>query len=119
MAKVFHTFYSKLYNVSQSEDLEGGQKKNFEIQQYLQGLDFPIVPKGELDQLECPITQEEVIKAIKNMAAGKSPGLDGYTIMYYRRFQRLLLPRLCIYLNTIGDGTKLREETLLTYLPTF
>lgn len=38
-AKVFHTDYRKLYNVSQSEDYTGEQKKPLKIQQYLQALD--------------------------------------------------------------------------------
>lgn len=57
-----------------------------EAQEYLWGLNLPTMPKEELEQLEAPITHEEVVRAIKNMALGKSLGPDGYIILYYKRF---------------------------------
>lgn len=50
------------------------------------------------------------------MVTGKSPGPDRYSIMYYRRFQGVLLPKLCKYLNALGDRAKMREESLLAHL---
>lgn len=46
IARVFHAYYSKLYSVSQLEDLTGRQKKDLEIQHYLWDQDFPSMSKG-------------------------------------------------------------------------
>lgn len=109
IAKVFYSYYSRIY-VKQNEESSGGGEKNLETQEYLRGLDLPTVPKEELDQLEAPVIQEEVIRAIKYIP-------DGYSVLYYKWFQKLLIPKLCDYLNTIAEGENLGGGgSLLAYI---
>lgn len=55
--------------------------------------------------------------APKETPTGKSPGPDGFTIKYYKRFQEQLIPRFCEYLNKIGDDDDdIRRESLLAHI---
>lgn len=42
--------------------------------------------------LDEPMTNSEIISAIKNIQNGKSPGPDGFTIEFYKKFGELLSP---------------------------
>lgn len=35
-------------------------------------------------------------------APGKSPGLDGFTTYYYKKFKDILTPKLCHFMNGLG-----------------
>lgn len=94
---------------------QGEARREGEIYEYLRGLDLPTVPE-ELEQLEVPIIPEVVRRVINSMALGKSPGPDGYSILYYKRFQKFPIPKLCEYLNALAEGETLREESLLAYI---
>ena len=41
-----------------------------------------------------PITTEEISLSIESLASGKSPGLDGITIDFYKKFEKLITPKL-------------------------
>ena len=42
--------------------------------------------KEDRDNLEKPITQEEMLQALKGMQNDKSPGLDGFPAEFYKFF---------------------------------
>lgn len=44
--------------------------------------------------LDAPITEHEIQKAILSMQLGTTPGLDGYSVRFYKKFERLLSPYL-------------------------
>lgn len=54
--------------------------------------------------------------ALKETPTGKSPGPDGFTVKYYKKFQDHLIPRLCEYLNKIGEDDDIRKESLLAHI---
>ena len=41
-----------------------------------------------------PITTEEISLSIESLASGKSPGLDGITIDFYKKIEKLITPKL-------------------------
>lgn len=55
-------------------------------------------------------------RAISNTALGKSPGPDGYSILYYKKISKILVPKLCNYFNALGAGEMPREESLLAHI---
>lgn len=58
----------------------------------------------------------EVWRAINNLALGKSPAPMGTLFYIIKRFQKLPIPKLCNYLNTLVEGETMREESLLAYI---
>lgn len=83
------------------------------LQKYYEALYTPIVyldpkaltdfftnidlPKLSLDQvklLDGPVTETEIGKSALGMTNGKSPGLDGFPVEYYRQFIGILAPIL-------------------------
>ena len=41
-----------------------------------------------------PITEEEISLSINSLASGKSSGLDGITIDFYKKIEKLITPKL-------------------------
>lgn len=76
---------------------------------YLKKAKLPKIQPEQLTELEKKITQDEIKTALKETPSGKSPGPDGFTIKYYKKFQEQLIPKLCDYLNN-------RQESLLAYI---
>lgn len=54
----------------------------------------------------------EVRKALKEMQVGKSPGPDGLTVLYYKKYQDCLIPKMCSLMNNIRDIGEMRKEAL-------
>lgn len=51
--------------------------------------------------MEEQITLEEIKKAIEELSIGKSPGPDGLTNVYYKKYNDILSIPLCDYFNKI------------------
>ena len=49
-------------------------------------MDIPRILKEDRDNLEKPITQEEMLQALKGMQNDKSSGLDGFPAEFYKFF---------------------------------
>lgn len=97
IAKVFKSYYGALYSVKQ----KGQQviEKIEETKEFLKNARLPLLSESERSMLEKPITEEEIHKALKDSALGKSLGPDGYTINYYKNYKEILVPKLCQYMN--------------------
>ena len=64
------------------------------------------MPSDFRDKLAEPISEEEIIQAIDKLGKGKSPGDDGITIDFYKRFQKLLAPHLLlVYQDSYKEGS--------------
>lgn len=94
ISKTYHTYYSKLYafktyqeNKENDEDREG-------INKYMEETALPRFPKETIEDLEKEISTEEIQQAIAELVQGKSPGPDGYTARFYKKFQDLIIPIL-------------------------
>ena len=62
----------------------------------------------------------EIRKNLSESPIGKSPGPDGLTTEYYRKFSDILVPRMCAYMNGIGMNWDIRREALeaaITIIP--
>lgn len=47
--------------------------------------------------------EEEVKEALSDTVQGKSPGPDGFTSYYYKKFKDILIPKMCQYMNGLGE----------------
>lgn len=68
--KVFREFYSELYKSETPEDLT-------DMHAFLGPLDLPSLSEEQADELDAPLTLEELRSAAISMTRHKSPGLDG------------------------------------------
>lgn len=73
------------------------------IQQFLTDSGLPTLNDDDSQQLEDPITEEELILAFKSLKSGKSPGPDGFTTHYYKAFSTSLVPYLLKTFNYLKD----------------
>ena len=74
-----YSFYKQLY------EYRATAKPRGKLKQILQEL--PKLSRAEAEKLKRPITQAEVSTTLfKNMNPGKSPGCDGLTVAFYKKF---------------------------------
>ena len=85
--EVFKDFYSKLYTseVDPSEE---------QYEDFFANLNIPKLSEGQVAQMEGGITEGEVRAAIASLKNGKSPGLDGLPVEYYKKYVDILAPIL-------------------------
>lgn len=57
-----------------------------DIHRFLEKISLLSISEDEKEQLSAPFTPEEVLQAIKSMPSGKTPGLDGYSVEFYKAF---------------------------------
>lgn len=74
------------------------------LQAYIQTVELNQLTEQEREDLNKPITKEEIQEAISLIKTGKAPGPDGYTLKFYRVFQVELIPKLQTVVNNILDG---------------
>lgn len=91
---IFFDFYSNLYT---SSNLEADN-----IASFLGKYNF----KTKLDDihstlLEEPILEEEILRSIQKLKRNKSPGFDGFTSNYYKKFSAVLLTPLHLLFNEV------------------
>lgn len=116
MAGVFQGYYSSLYSVRQKGSQAAELKRTQKIQEYLKEASLPKVSVERLQALEELIPQEEIKLALKNTVTGESPGPDGFTRHYYKKFKEQLIPSLFLYMNGLNKGNEMRRESLQTYI---
>lgn len=119
IAKVFQSYYSSLYSVREKETRVEEEERKQQIQEYLKEAKLPIILVDKLQELEDPITQDEIRKAINSTAMGKGPGPDGFPVRYYKIFKELLIPKMREYLNKLVEGEEMRKESILAYITVY
>lgn len=96
---IFKSFYQDLYT-------SAGTLNEEEMEKFFSGLQLPTLSGEQKTKLDAPITEEEVRAAISSMKNGKSPGLDGFPIEYYKKFIDILAPVLHkVYLEALEIGS--------------
>lgn len=75
-----------------------------ELKSYIQRLQIKEISEIDREDLNKPVTSEEIQEAIGSMKLGKAPGPDGFTTKFYKIFQKEVLPKLQIIANNILNG---------------
>ncbi|KAG3272503.1 hypothetical protein H1C71_030715, partial [Ictidomys tridecemlineatus] len=84
--KIIRNYFEFLYS-NKIEDSEG-------IDKFLKSYDLPRLSQKDIDNLNRPISMEEIEENIKRLPTKKSPGRDGYTAEFYKTFKEELTPIL-------------------------
>lgn len=83
----FKRFYSSLYA---SEVVYDPSK----LDSFFQGITLPRISESFMEELEEPLSLEEIRSALYNMQNSKAPGPDGFTVEFLKKFGDGLLPVL-------------------------
>lgn len=83
----FQRFYSNLY--SSETSMDAGK-----IEALFSKMELPQLSSHQAEVVDAPITEAEVRAAVQSMKVGKSPGIDGFPIEYYKHNIDLLAPIL-------------------------
>ena len=96
----FAAFYSKLYE-------SPGDFSRTQAEAFLGDLSIPKLSSDHVELMEAEFTTEEVVAAIKSLNPSKSPGPDGFSGHYYRKYAEILAPHLCALFNGLRGGSPL------------
>ena len=83
-----HHFYKTLFT-------EKLQIQNEDIAAYLNQINIPVLTGEQSQTCEGPISENELLIALKNMSNNKSPGNDGLTKEFYETFWEDLKKPFC------------------------
>lgn len=94
----FKTFYSNLYSLDCTVDCNI-------MENFFNNLDLLSLSQDLRNNLDAPITQEEISAAISSMQSGKSPGPDGLPSDLKKKFSADLTPLLCsVFSDSLNSG---------------
>lgn len=116
IAAEFQRYYRSLYSIEGDKRREEGGGRRQEIREYLRTSELPEISPAALQEMEQPITGEELSKVVGGLALGKSPGPDGFTNLYYKKFLPELAQPLCDYLNSVKISKPLSTEALMAHV---
>lgn len=69
---VFQNFYSELYTTEK-------------LNKFFSKIKLNKISSDQVGELDAPISESEVKAAIRSMKPGKSPGLSGFLVEYYKK----------------------------------
>ena len=98
--RIIRDYYKKPY-ANKTDNLE-------KMDKFLERYIFPRLNQEEIEKMNGPITRTEIETVIKKLSTNKSPGLDGFTGEFYKKFREELTPILLKLFQKIAE-----EETLL------
>ena len=91
-----------------------------EMDKFLERYNLPRLNQEEIENINRPITSNEIETAIKNLPTNKSPGPDGFTGEFYQTFREELTPILLkLFQNLAEEGTLPSSfyEATITLIP--
>jgi exonuclease III len=71
-------YYTKIYSLNSDVSHETEDLNYFQSEKKLS--------KDDKNHLDSPFTEEEISEAVKELPRGKTPGLDGFTVEFYKFF---------------------------------
>ena len=88
ISSAFADFYKALYkNTDTCNDAD-------EIKSYLQTINLPKLSRTARNKMEAPISKLEIEEVITNLKNNKSPGSDGFSNEFYKKFSDIVTPLL-------------------------
>lgn len=91
IAKHVSSFYSKLYDLSESDE---------NIEQLLNNIDIQQIQPSKHDKCDSPLSTSDILICTKQLKNNKSPGPDGLTVEFFKLFSDHIAPFLtCVYLE--------------------
>ena len=100
MQSVLRDYYKELY-ANKMDNLE-------EMDKFLKRYNLRIMNQKEIENMNRPITSNEIVTVITNLPTNKSPGPNGFTGELYQTFREELTPILLTVFQKIAEkGTLL------------
>ena len=74
-----------------------------EMDKFLERYNLPRLNQEEIENMNRPITSNEIETVIKNLPTNKSPGLDGFKNEFYQTFKEELTTILFKHFQKIAE----------------
>ena len=82
-----------------------------EMDKFLERYNLPRLKQEETENVNRPITSNEIETVIKNLPTNKSPRTDGFTGEFYQTLREELTPILLKLFQNIAEGGTLQNST--------
>ena len=110
--RIIRDYYKQLY--------ANKMNNHEEMDKILERYNFPRLKQEELENINRPITSNELETLIKNLPTNKSPGSDSFTGELYQTFREELTPILLKLFQKIAEGGTLLNsfyKATITLIP--